>query len=236
MSEWSIETDPSSFSMTTMRLPWSAVSTRLTSVVLPLPRKPVTIVIGTCRAPGSAFVQSESDFSSMRCSRLRCRQASRSCVSTRLTTTTTTTVSTAENRSSIAPKGASRRPAKLAGGTTEPKLLVLNSPFNGLIRLRSGHRRHSRGCDESEPALLGLWHSGGTGCYVQVLPEMSGTQDHLRLLLLGRLLRGQLEAAQEVAQAARAGGQAQRRQRLQGLQRGGEAQHAGGRRPVLRTD
>ena len=101
MSEWSIDTEPSSFSMTTMRLPWSAVSTRLTSVVLPLPRKPVTIVIGTCRAPGSAFVQSESDFSSMRCSRLRCRQASRSCVSTRLTTTTTTTVSTAEDRSSI---------------------------------------------------------------------------------------------------------------------------------------
>lgn len=51
MRAWSIEMAPSSFSMTAMRSPCSFdVSMRLTSVVFPLPRKPVTIVIGTLPA------------------------------------------------------------------------------------------------------------------------------------------------------------------------------------------
>src|SRR5687767_6103893 len=38
---------PNSFSITAMRWPWSSLRMRLSSVVLPLPRKPVRIVTGT---------------------------------------------------------------------------------------------------------------------------------------------------------------------------------------------
>ena len=37
---------PNSFSMTAIFWPWASVSTRLSSVVLPAPRKPVTMVAG----------------------------------------------------------------------------------------------------------------------------------------------------------------------------------------------
>jgi hypothetical protein len=41
-----MDISPTSFSITTMRLPWSDDRIRFTSVVFPLPRKPVTIVTG----------------------------------------------------------------------------------------------------------------------------------------------------------------------------------------------
>mmetsp|Transcript_9986 Transcript_9986/g.20210 ORF Transcript_9986/g.20210 Transcript_9986/m.20210 type:complete len:257 (-) Transcript_9986:43-813(-) len=46
-SSWSMPISPYSFSITATRRLWSSVSTRLSSVVLPLPRKPVTTVTGT---------------------------------------------------------------------------------------------------------------------------------------------------------------------------------------------
>src|SRR5207302_1355370 len=46
----SIPTSPNSFSITAMRWPWSSLRMRLSSVVLPLPRKPVRIVTGTMSA------------------------------------------------------------------------------------------------------------------------------------------------------------------------------------------
>src|SRR5207302_6617907 len=46
----SIPTSPNSFSIPAMRWPWSSLRMRLSSVVLPLPRKPVRIVTGTMSA------------------------------------------------------------------------------------------------------------------------------------------------------------------------------------------
>lgn len=41
-----MDTAPTSFSITTILLPWSEVSILLTRLVFPLPKKPVTIVTG----------------------------------------------------------------------------------------------------------------------------------------------------------------------------------------------
>src|SRR5262245_61096836 len=47
MISLSTPTSPNSFSITAMRLPWSSLRMRLSSVVLPAPRKPVRMVTGT---------------------------------------------------------------------------------------------------------------------------------------------------------------------------------------------
>src|SRR5438552_2636408 len=47
MRSLSTPTSPNSFSITAMRWPWSSLRMRLSSVVLPLPRKPVRMVTGT---------------------------------------------------------------------------------------------------------------------------------------------------------------------------------------------
>ena len=49
-SSWSIDSSPSSFSMTSSFLPCSSLSIRLSSVDLPAPKKPVTTVTGSRRS------------------------------------------------------------------------------------------------------------------------------------------------------------------------------------------
>ena len=46
-SSWSMPTSPNSFSITATRRLWSSVRTRFRRVVLPEPKKPVTMVAGT---------------------------------------------------------------------------------------------------------------------------------------------------------------------------------------------
>src|SRR5256885_1844632 len=61
MISLSTPTSPNSFSITAMRWPWSSLRMRLSSVVLPAPRKPVRIVTGTMLfscidAPGESAI------------------------------------------------------------------------------------------------------------------------------------------------------------------------------------
>ena len=75
-----MEMAPNSFSMTTTRFPWSPVRMRLTRVVLPLPRKPLMIVIGIRAALGSppdVAVHRSSDFWLIRRTRSLWSQATR---------------------------------------------------------------------------------------------------------------------------------------------------------------